>query len=453
MRRGFDPAVSRWHASPRMRAHTVRAVLLLVALLPCAVGSRAHAQSLAGTWQAGATTMDVAIDSWGKDCGPRPQSTRSAGGGSVQVDQQGDRLIVHGRDRDVYSDRCGSPNPAIKRLGSTHTGNTWTTRCRTDKQDPRQELATYTFELLAPDRLQYRDQSHFNWRLEDSTCVATITTVQTLERKGIAPVPPLAPGAATVVPSEAPTPAAVATTPAPPCIAGAPVRLSLRPPRAELQLGERVCFEPHAVDAQGCALDAPAVRFALDHGPGIRGRLDRNCFRAAQGSAEGEGTFHVIATLGGLRSEASVVVSAEALPSLIAARVESAAITGEADAEVPSQDAIAKIEPAPPPPASSISRLSARAATTPPGPERRMWLVGLALLLVALAVAGLLRRERLSRVPPAPGPVAPKPPGTLPRAQSAQPRTGLRCPTCGERYPAGSAFCGSDGSTLVPDDR
>src|SRR6478609_774853 len=70
--------------------------------------------SYAGTWQAGATSREVAIQSWGKDCGPRPQSTQTQGGGSVQLEQRGQVLTIKGGGREVRSDRCWSPNPAMR---------------------------------------------------------------------------------------------------------------------------------------------------------------------------------------------------------------------------------------------------------------------------------------------------------------------------------------------------
>jgi len=71
-----------------MRSLARRVLPALPALWVLAVS--AHAQrTLSGAWQAGATTMDVAIESWGPDCGPRPQSTRSAGGGRVELQETG----------------------------------------------------------------------------------------------------------------------------------------------------------------------------------------------------------------------------------------------------------------------------------------------------------------------------------------------------------------------------
>jgi hypothetical protein len=437
--------------------------------LPLAIGTllgpaaSGHAQeSLSGAWQAGATTVEVAVDSWGKDCGPRPESMRSAGGGSVKVEQLGERLVIHAQGRVLESDRCASPNPAVRRISSARVGDKWTTRCRTDTKDPRQEVATYTLELLSADRLRYRDLSHFDWRLHDSTCKATITTTQLLERRTAA-----LPGPATnTQPPKGGSVISVspAATEAPPCLPGAPVRLSLRPARAELSLGARVCFEARVMDREDCPLPNPSVRYTLEHGPGIRAQLDGRCFRAAEDSAVGEGTFRVIATAGGLRDEARIVVSAEQLPSLIAARVQAGAIEGVPDAPAAGAD---MAPPAPPPaagPAQTASRVTARAAAENEPASYRPALLALALLLVVTAVGFVLRRERGDRAegPPAGTQEAPfvtrGTPATPPQKTSAAARAAgstessrptLRCPRCGARFEPGNAFCGVDGERLV----
>src|ERR1700753_617970 len=68
-----------------------------------AASSYAQAQNtpLTGSWRAGATSIDVQVESWGGDCGPRPQSTHSGGGGLVNVEQKDQVLLVHGRDQDI----------------------------------------------------------------------------------------------------------------------------------------------------------------------------------------------------------------------------------------------------------------------------------------------------------------------------------------------------------------
>lgn len=425
---------------------------LLLALCGPLAAARAQAP-LAGVWQAGATTVEVSIDSWGKDCGPQPTPMRSAGGGSVQLEQQGERLIVRAQDRVLYSDRCASPNPAVRRISTGRIGNTWTTRCRTDAQDPRQEAATYTLELLSPERLRYRDQSHFDWRLHASTCKATITTTQLLERRAATVAAPAgaegspAPVTATAVATGVGGAPALPATSPPPCIAGAPARITLRPSRVELALGERTCFEARVVDAQACPVPSPELRFTLEHGPGIRAQLEGRCFRAAERSAEGEGRFRVLARAAGLQAEAQVTVSAEQLPSLIAARVQSSAITGMPDA--PSAGSTA-----PRPEAASVqatapssSRIAARAAPEREPSTRKLMLLALALMLVLAAVVFVLRRER-SAAPAGAGAASTPRPTSEPTPTN---EPGLRCPRCGARFAAGNAFCGADGERLVAD--
>jgi len=441
--------------------------LLLAVCAPLAV---ARAQTpLAGVWQAGATTLDVSIDSWGKDCGPEPSSMRSAGGGSVQIEQEGERLIIRARDRVLYSDRCASPNPAVQRISTSHVANTWTTHCRTDAKDPRQEAATYTIEVVSPDLLRYRDQSHFDWRLHDSTCKATITTTQLLERRAIpagAPGSPLAMAPAAGA-AGAGGGAEQAQVSPPPCTPGAPARLSLRPSRVELALGERTCFELRVVDAEGCPIPHPSVHLTLEHGPGIRAQLQGRCFLAAKRSAEGEGTFRVLASMGRLQDQSEVTVSAEQLPSLIAARVQSSAITGMPDALVAGADAPRPVEAAPPTAAApSTSRVAARAAPETEPSRRKLGLLAIAFLLVLAAVAFVLRRERAQPARAGTAPTAAatstsastvtSPATATPKPASASTpvstsTAGLRCPRCGTRFEAGNTFCGVDGERLVPD--
>jgi hypothetical protein len=250
-------------------------------------------------------------------------------------------------------------------------------------------------------------------------------------------------------------------------VPGRPARLSLRPADVDLQLGGRVCFEARAVDARGCAIPDPDVRFALDHGPGIRAELDGRCFRADEGSAQGEGEFRVIASVSGARAEARVRVSAEQLPSLIAARVQTSALEGVPDvpgtAGAAAPPAVAETTPATDAAASS-SRLAARATANPEQPTFRLLLLGLALVLVLAAVTFVLRRERepepggSTRQSGADARAARSQAASKPSASDASPpqapmptREPLQCPRCGARFALGSTFCGVDGERLVAD--
>ena len=61
--------------------------------------------------------------------------------------------------------------------------------------------------------------SHFDWRLKESTCVATITTTQTLLRFGATGAAPAASGTG--------KPATPAKGAGPPCVPGAPARVGV----------------------------------------------------------------------------------------------------------------------------------------------------------------------------------------------------------------------------------
>jgi hypothetical protein len=456
-----------------MRVLSRGVVPVAVALWALATGARAQ-DNVSGAWQAGATTMDVAIESWGPDCGPRPQSTRSAGGGRVQVEVTGDVLVIKGRDRDVRSDRCWGPNPKIKKVGASHNKNTWITRCKTPAADPQQESATYTLRLEADGRLLYEDVSHFDWKLKASTCVATITTRQTLQRAaGAAPAPSPAPpatGTANPKPGTMPStpppgsrapaipppgaPGAKATPTPPPCVPGKAARLSLRPRSAAIELGQRTCFEARVSDAKNCPLTQPAVSWSLDHKPGIRARLEGGCFRAEEGSAEGEGEFRVTAALGALRASATVEVSASTLPALIARRLEGGAIEGDAIEDETSDGGVAAAPVAKPPPTAvavpkaPAGRVVARTVAVPQeGANVSLRLAAIAAGVLAFAV---LFAFTLWRMRPRRPPQRPSVPSEPPAKTATMSVRSLRCPRCGAFYPEGSAFCGNDGSALEP---
>jgi hypothetical protein len=405
----------------------MRAIIAVVSLLvlQAAWTSRGRAQStasLAGTWQAGATSMDVAVESWGGDCGPRPQASQSAGGGNVAIEAQGQALVIHGRDRDIRTDQCWSPNPMLRRFGSSYVAGLWVTRCKTRDQDPREEQGTYTLKLLAPDRLLYQDVSHFNWRLNASTCTATITTTQTLHRGPARATQPALPEKPASNAAPAPIPL---DDDKPACVPKSAARISLRPHETEIALGERVCFHARVLDAAGCAVPNASVTWSLDHAPGIKAKLQDGCLQAGASSAESEGTFHVTAAHAALRAEASVQVRAESLTSLIAKRLQTSAIEGEVNPPAPTA-------PEPALPAKPAVRVAARAIAEA-APDNERWFAAVAAGLAACAGLLLLLRRSSTRR----------------RASTPKARTRV-CPSCGSEYPESNAFCGKDGAALRP---
>jgi hypothetical protein len=459
----------------RFRTRTSAALASLAFTL---LAARTYAQAappvMTGTWKAGATAINVAVESWGKDCGPPPQSSQSSGGGVVRVDQTGEKISLHGPGRVVHSDRCFGQNPALSRKASSFANNTWTTRCETPQDDPRAEAGTYTLKLLAPDRLLYQDVSRFRWQLKTSLCVATISTVQTLTREGGAAPAATKPGTtkpgatnkpsapiATTAPKQPQLPPQLTIKPSepPPCVPGEPKRLALLPRRSRIELGGRLCLRARAFDASNCAVPNIGASFELQHGPALRARVDANgCFEASAQAADGEGAFTVIASARGLRAEASVEVVAADLSALIAKRLF------EADAGV---DEVVGVEDEPAPVAPEAPAATSHTATRAVGAAEAqaktpawLWPVGLGVVGV-LGLAIVLALRRRGGAEPAydtPPPAASKPLSNPPRPAALKtepleptaPSGTLTCPKCGATYPAGSAFCGADGSQLKP---
>src|SRR5690349_8875166 len=87
-----------------------RAALLALALL-CSARVASAQVVLSGQWRSGATAIDVQVESWGKDCGPAPQSSQSPGGSIVRVVQVGEQLQLHTGGRIIKSDVCFGQNP------------------------------------------------------------------------------------------------------------------------------------------------------------------------------------------------------------------------------------------------------------------------------------------------------------------------------------------------------
>lgn len=391
-------------------------------------------------------TIDVAITSWGGDCGPRPQSTSTAGGGTFRITQEGDQLTFHMR-RQRTTRGCWSENRAVRRVSSTAQSGTWRIVCRTPPDDPRSETGTYTIQAIGSDQLSFRDVSAYDWQLNDSRCVATITTTQTFTRVAGPPAP------VAEAPREEPEAA---------CTPGAAARLVLRPATADVTPGGQQCFTARVVDAQGCALRSQRVEFELAEGAGT---LEGRCYRAP----EADGTARIVARAGGLSSEARVTVRAVDLSDLIARRIETGSPSGSAGG-----DATAS--------ADTAARVSTRASGE--SIDSR-WVVaagGAALLLLIGGAIALMRRSKprggsIAGLPgveipddsaPGEAPTAEagpqpaasstgEPEGTKPTGQAiaaspprASPSEDMICPVCRRGHPPGSVRCAHDGTMLVP---
>ncbi len=414
-----------------------------------------------GDWRQGAMQIDVRVETWGPDCGPRPQSSTAPARGTTRVTQEGDHLSFGGR-RSTRG--CWSDNRAVRVVSSRVQSGSWQILCRTPPDDPRRETGTYTLRASGSDRIELRDETAYDWTLNESHCTATVTTTQAFERVGAGSVATPEP------PRPEPTPE---PTPEPACTPGAPARVTLRPTSAEVEPGERVCFQARARDAQGCWVRGSAP--TIDLAPGAPGTLRGGCFEA---SREGEAT--VIARSGALETRATVRVRTLDLSGLIARRSEGGP-TGD-EAASAGQDA----------------GVAARAAAPTSVVSPWLLVVAAAALLLAvlaavvLAARGRRRRGELAaraeqRAAAAVAPLEPHPPSVASPASAASgsamicpmcrrgygaevvvcPKDHERlvpyaefvarrdqstpervCPTCGTRYPGTTKFCGKDGTTL-----
>ena len=369
----------RMNETPAMR-RVLAVVTGLIAGLLATWNAPAAAQSLAGLWNAGATTSTVRIESWGPDCGPEPRSSRTPGGGQVQVSEAGNVLIIHSSDRDIRTDRCWSENPAMRRRSSSAQTGSWKLKCQTPESDPREETGAYSINSQGDTELRYRDESRYNWQLRNSRCVATIVTTQVLQRS-IAQASGTNPTSGSQVDKS--------------CNAGAATRLLLRPQQAQIAPGQELCLKATAVDAQGCALKNPSIRFALEHARGSQGELKRQCFVAGKETKHAEGAFTIVATLGQLRAQSTVTVARLDLSALIAKRLDVGAVTAQPSATSTTQPTEDTRQDGSPSESTSTGIRGPSDSQGQEGPAQAIRLLSVALAtIVLLGVAFLLYKRR-----------------------------------------------------------
>jgi hypothetical protein len=418
------------------------ATTLLASLALCTAASAllAHPESARadgpydGAWRSGAERIEVTIRSWGADCGPRPQSSSSPGGATVQVTQEGDHLVFRG-GRTLRTDGCWSENRAVRRVSTSVQGGTWRTVCRTPPGDSKVETGTYTLRANGADALSFTDASEYDWALNDSRCTFGMTITRSYARTR----------AATTTPPPPPPPEEPAERA---CTPGAPARIAMRPERAQLAPGERLCVRARVVDANGCTVPNQPIAWELKRPAGRSGRLDDGCFQSTETSAEAEGEFRVEATSGALRGDATLTVRTQDLSRLLARRgAESGALTGS--------DATARSEGA--------TGLEARANEAGGSLVLPLVGAGVALVLLLGGVALLLggrNKKRKAQQTAASGDIgarasvgAPQPSQTPPAAAAAvralAPGGPKLCPVCHLEIEGDTTFCPRDGTALV----
>lgn len=447
-------------------ARWVLAASVVWAVLGSAVDAARADGPFEGTWAAGPTRIEVSVTSWGPDCGPRPQSTTVPAPGNVRVSQSGDHLSFHGRSVQ-RTDGCWSENRAVRKVSSSYQSGVWRTVCRTPEHDPRSETGRYTVRATGDDRLELVDVSQYDWQLNESRCVGTITSRQVFTRVGG--------GAATPRPAD-PEEAAEERA----CTPGAAARIRLRPSRTTIEPGEQTRFRAQVVDAAGCPLRGRSIAWDLRAPDGRSGELRNGVFTAGATAAEAEGEFTVVARSGDLDSTASVIVRTADLSDLIAQRTSGGVVEAADDGDATSESAAGLVAQEGAGEGSSLLWPAVGAATA-------------VVLLLGVAIVLVGRRGRGRRGPPADddldqdldlvpplgvrAPVvasarAPARPAVCPLCQKSfeDPSVGfcpvdgaqlvdagalrggqaLICPTCRRGFGEGVRFCPKDSDELVP---
>ncbi|MDW8245094.1 MAG: zinc ribbon domain-containing protein [Sandaracinaceae bacterium] len=368
-----------------------------------------------GEWREGPTVFRVQIDSWGEDCGPRPQSRELPGGRMVRIRQEGDHLFF-GESRSTRN--CWSENRALQVLSTSVRRGSWEILCRTPPEDPKRETGTYRVRVLGETQLELREETHYEWSLKQSKCVAMVTSVQVLERAS-SPVP----STSNPAPSNAPS-NGIPEEGAASCVAQAPARVFIRPQNAVVAVGERVCFVARIVDEKNCPLRGGSqVSFEVE--PPSRGTMRGNCFEAKE-----VGAATIRAQGGALMAEAFVRIESASFEGLIA-KGGSTNQEGELSVDLDESAGVA---------AHAKSRSSAG-----------LWL--LVGVIVACAIGGgafvwlvaRKKRQDMAQKDATSGMLE----STAISSSPSQPAASLICPLCRHGYPSSFSICPKDATPLV----
>ena len=469
-----------------MYAPRVASVLTFTAAL--ATLGRAAADdrpTLSGSWSASALTESWSVSDWGAACGPKPAG-RGAGGGSVQIREQGGELSIVGAGRAFSSAECWEQMPGLSR--SSHSasggGRFWRTRCTSAPNDPRRAAITTT--LSATDSsISLSETGEYQFIIQDTTCRATVSRSRSfslVRRDGEAPPPASASASAAPPASASAPPAASAVAPSKPAprapsrcagAAGEPARLEVHPGKKLLRAGDRFTFRAVVTDAEGCATGTRPSWSILPGPLAGKATIDATGLLVIAADAS-EGKLEVNAAVG----DKGVIVPVE-----IAGGANYDALLGAGglnDAGEAEQAAVAVIAAGTIGGRTTVAEDLAR--------ERKIRFVAIVGgLSVALAFAALViarrgrRRDDVDAEPPSshgPPSSAPtslrgsagpadaplNPPAARPVAipVGVAPEMGPKgapitrpaargkiCPTCGDRYEAEAEFCGKDATKLV----
>ncbi len=372
-------------------------------------------------WLASELRIRYDVERWGPDCGPRPIA-HSEPGGPVRIATRGKELDFRGAIRG-QTDGCWSQTRGLRRVSHSSEPSRWVTVCRTPKSHAHPEEGHYTLTGNTSERLAFAELTKYDWRLNESRCIATRRANRTITRSG------------TAKPKET-------TRAAESCVPGAPTVLRLARTEAEIEPGEKVCLRPRVFDANRCRISKAPLSLSVKHPPSLKGELEGTCFRAGKTAADSEGEFEVTVKSGALEARATITVRSLDLSGITAQRHRARRLQQNPSADAESHGASGIV----------AKTIGARGFRT------RALASAAGLFALGFAFVFLLRRRTrntalagAARAHSGSGSTRPQP-GFAPlegSSSSDETRAPRICPVCRRSYPSDAEYCPHDGAELV----
>ena len=421
------------------------------------VPSLVNPGQLEGKWRLVSQRLNVKVLNWGDDCGPLPKSHSSMKVRHVFISDQGGQVRISGGGEAFSTKECWSQNVRLRIRNSKHEANRWVTVCETPKDESRYERGMYELSVIGLDRIEYRAESYYDWRLKGDHCEARLVENRLYLRPMTADE--LSSESGDTAPQ--PEPAVKKEIPAPePEDTGTkvefdecpeheePVKIMIRPRSHSLSPGGKLCLKAYGIDKNGCRFPVEPKWQAFNRGNAAPERFRGNCFIAGDTAAEGEGVFRITALYEGLKARSSINVRFPNIADLVAARIDPRSEFEKQEkgksADEPSasaQPAAVQDVPAVPLPAASADSSSH---------DWKYWLmlagIAVVILLAAVALVFIILMQRHRKQAMQDQILDNDAEVQVDQAEGFG-KT-VVCPTCERELPAGSKFCPHDGTML-----
>jgi len=426
-----------------------------------------------GKWSMSPMMESFTVQQWVSGCGPAPVNGNAGGGGTVNVVQEGDELVIMG-GRVFRTNQCWDPTPSLQRVAhsANASGRAWSTRCATPPNDPRRATITTNVSAVSDTQIVIIETGRYELNLADGKCIADVkrsSTLNLVARAGTAPSAttsaPVASSAPAPTPAPTPTPAPAPTID---CSSpGEPARLEVRPSRKLLRPGDSFTFKATVFDARGCA--TPTSTTWTVRTADAKAQIEAGKMTVGDGAPDGEIDVEVSAA--GKSTHVTVVVTS---PANYEELLKQSGLDSKGEQSDPSVAVIAT---------GSIGGTSVHAEDG--SKTRRLVFIGvvsaLAIGIGIVALVGVRRSKRAAAMErEAEARHAEKMRefearkrereaqhaaqmkahlDSVKRAQEAAAAAtaaetaaygAMVCPSCRKEYPPGSTFCPGDANRLIP---